>query len=344
MGERLDVNYVLVTGGLGYIGSHVVFSLVKAGFHPIVVDSLIGAGEDRIKKIRKVAGQDVIVRVGDVRDKGFLDAIFTRFHVMGVIHLAGLKSVSDSFEVPIDYYSANLHGVICLIDAMQRAGVFRLIFSSSATVYSPSNRCPLDENACVGQQVNPYGRTKRFAEAFLEDVSASDSRWRVCALRYFNPIGADSSGDLPEEPLGKPANIMPNILNAALGITPYLSIHGDDYDTRDGTGARDYIHVSDLSDGHVVAFEYLDCREGFSVFNLGTGQSHTVLELVAAFESATGLSVPVKLNPRRPGDLPIVYADVDSARRELNFKTKRGLNEMCRDSLAAAIKRRNEKR
>jgi len=323
---------VLVTGGLGYIGSHAVVELSRLGYEVVIIDNLVNSDKNRITRILDLANAEIQFEFGDVCDEVFLSDVFKRHSVDSVMHFAGLKSVAESENLPLNYYHTNVAGTICLLKAMKTANIFEFVFSSSATIYDSKATVPLSEDATSDNQSNPYGRSKKYAEQILADAARSDKRWRIIALRYFNPIGADESGLLAEEPLGKPSNIMPNLMKVALNKSESLPVFGNDYDTRDGTGERDYIHVSDLIHGHILAKTFLSAQSGFHAFNLGTGKGCTVIELVDIFSRVTGKKIPLVFKPRRIGDLPVVYADPLKANILLGFEAKKSLEDMCRDS------------
>ncbi len=323
---------ILVTGGAGFIGSHATLELLRAGHDVVVLDSLVNSRREAVERVAALAGREVPFVEADVRDRAALDALFARHSVGAVIHFAGLKAVGESVEKPLSYWDANVGGSVALLEAMTKAGVRTLVFSSSATVYGDPASVPIPEDAPVGTPSNPYGRTKLVVEQLLADVAASDPGWRIALLRYFNPVGADSSGRIGEDPRGLPNNLMPYVAQVAVGRREALSVYGDDYPTPDGTGVRDYIHVTDLALGHLAALAHLATRKGIRAWNLGTGRGFSVLEVVRAFEEASGRMVPYQLVPRRPGDVARCWADPTRAEKELGWKATRGLAEMCADA------------
>ncbi len=323
---------VLVTGGMGYIGSHTCVELLQQGMDVVIVDNLVNSSAEAGKRIEQITGRSVTFYEADVRDRVKLDEIFTRHSIDCVIHFAGLKAVGESVEMPLEYYDNNLGSTITLCEAMRAHGVKNIIFSSSATVYSGDNEMPLYETSKTGSCTNPYGWTKYMCEQILRDYAKTDPEWAVILLRYFNPVGAHPSGLIGEDPKGIPNNLMPYISQTAIGKFEYLRVFGGDYDTPDGTGVRDYIHVVDLAKGHVAAIAYMDEHKGESVFNLGTGTGYSVLDMVHAFENANKLTVPYKIVGRRAGDLPICYCSPDKSARVLGWKAELDLEDMCRDS------------
>ena len=322
---------VLVTGGMGYIGSHTCVELLEQGMDVVIIDNLVNSSAEAGKRIEKITGKSVTFYEADVRDREKLDEIFTKHDIDCVIHFAGLKAVGESVEMPLEYYDNNLGSTITLCEAMREHKVNKIIFSSSATVYSGDNEMPLFETSKTGNCTNPYGWTKYMNEQILRDTAKAVDDWSVVLLRYFNPIGAHESGMIGEDPQGIPNNLMPYIAQVAVGRRDHLSIFGNDYDTHDGTGVRDYIHVVDLARGHVAAIEYMQEHRGESVFNLGTGTGYSVLDMVKAFERVTGRKIPYEIVPRRPGDLATVYASPDKSAEILGWKAQYGLDEMCRD-------------
>lgn len=323
---------VLVTGGAGYIGSHTCVELLDSGHTPIVIDNLCNSSSESLRRVEKITGVSVRFYEGDVRDEALLDTIFLSHSIDCVIHFAGLKAVGESVAKPLLYYRNNLDATLILCCAMERHGVKRLIFSSSATVYSGDNEMPLHESSRTGNCTNPYGWTKYMGEQLLRDIARADPEWSVVNLRYFNPVGAHESGLIGEHPNGSPNNLMPYISQTAIGKRKCLSVFGNDYPTPDGTGVRDYIHVVDLAKGHVAAISYLMEHTGESVFNLGTGHGYSVLDMVHAFETANHVSVPYVITGRRPGDLPTCYADPEKSARELGWRAEKTLEDMCRDT------------
>lgn len=323
---------IFVTGGAGYIGSHTVLKLIEGGYDVVIADNFSNSKPDVPKRLEKLASRDIPFYEADVCDEGMLDEIFTKNKIDCVIHFAGLKAVGESVEKPLEYYSNNINSTISLCNAMKKHNVLRLIFSSSATVYSQSAKMPLTEDSPTGECTNPYGWTKLMCEQILTDVVKANAGWSVALLRYFNPIGAHESGQIGEDPKDIPNNLMPYIAQTAAGRFPHLNVFGNDYDTPDGTGVRDYIHVDDLASGHVAAIRYIEENTGVSVFNLGTGKGVSVLELVAAFEEANGIKIKTNIAPRRPGDGPVSYAATDKARRLLGWEAKKSVTDACADT------------
>jgi UDP-glucose 4-epimerase len=323
---------VLVTGGAGYIGSHTMLALLQAGHDVVVLDNLCNSSAESLKRVAQLAGREPAFVEGDIRDREVLERLFSEHAVHAVLHFAGLKAVGESVAQPLRYYDNNVHGSQVLLQACADAGVFNFVFSSSATVYGDPAQMPISEACPVGQPTNPYGRSKLMVEDILRDLAASDPRWRIAILRYFNPVGAHESSQIGEDPNGIPNNLLPYIAQVAVGKLPELAVFGNDYPTPDGTGVRDYIHVVDLADGHLRALEALQTRTGVHVWNLGTGQGYSVLEMVRAFEAASGKPVPYRIAPRRPGDIATCYADPAKAERDLGWKALRGLDEMMRDA------------
>ena len=322
---------ILVTGGLGYIGSHTVISLISNNFHPIIIDNLSNSSLDVLKKIKNISGIVPQFFEGDIRDKVFLSRIFNENKIDGVIHFAGLKDVSDSVKNPKKYYDVNVHGTKVLIEQLKKFDIKKIIFSSSATIYGEPKILPIPETHPINT-INPYGENKVMVESFLEDLCAYDAKWKATSLRYFNPIGAHPSGLLGEVISKNISNVMPHILNVALKNTSHLDIYGNDYNTKDGTGVRDYIHIMDLVEGHIAALSYLDQQNGHNVFNLGTGKGVSVLELIKAFKESTNQEIPYQFVKKRKGDLSISYADPAKALKELGWKANKGLIEMCEDA------------
>ena len=326
---------VLVTGGAGYIGSHTTLALLQSGFDVLVLDNLCNSSHESLKRVMQVSGRAPIFIKGDVRNRALLDNVFSTHRVNAVLHFSGLKAVGESVAQPLRYYDNNVHGSQVLLQACADAGVFNVVFSSSATVYGEPAHMPISEDCPVGQPTNPYGRSKLMVEDMLRDLTASDPRWRIAILRYFNPVGAHESGLIGEDPNGIPNNLLPYIAQVAVGKLPELAVFGNDYPTPDGTGVRDYIHVVDLAEGHLCALRALaalQTRTGAHVWNLGTGQGYSVLEMVRAFEAASGKPVPYRIAPRRPGDIATCYADPSKAVRELGWKAQRGLQQMMQDA------------
>lgn len=322
---------VLVTGGAGYIGSHTCVEMLNGGYEVVVIDNLDNSSRKSLERVEEITGKSLKFYQNDVRDKAALEKIFNENSIDAVIHFAGLKAVGESVKKPIAYYDNNLESTISLLEVMSEAGVKKIVFSSSATVYGVTKEMPLKEGMPTGA-INPYGRTKLFIENILRDVYTADNDWSVALLRYFNPIGAHKSGIIGEDPKGIPNNLMPYIAQVAVGRLEKLHVFGNDYKTSDGTGVRDYIHVVDLALGHVKAVEWALNNNGCEEINLGTGKGTTVLELRAAFEKASGVSVPYVIDPRRPGDPDEVYADASKAKALLGWQAQRGIDEMCEDT------------
>lgn len=323
---------ILVTGGAGYIGSHTCIELLNAGYEVIILDNFYNSKRESLKRIKELSGKDFKFYECDIRDREGLSKIFENEKVDAVIHFAGLKAVGESCVKPLEYYDNNVGGTVTLCEVMRDYGVKKIVFSSSATVYGMNNVSPLREDMPAGGTTNPYGTTKYMIEIILQDLSKADSDWSVCLLRYFNPIGAHKSGRIGEDPNGIPNNLMPYISQVAIGKLPKLSVYGNDYDTPDGTGVRDYIHVVDLALGHVKAVEKVEDSKGVYIYNLGTGVGYSVLDIVKAFEKASGVKIPYVIAPRRPGDIATCYSDPSKALRELGWKAERGIEEMCEDT------------
>ena len=321
---------VLVTGGAGYIGSHTCVQLLEAGYDIVVLDNLCNSKIEAVRRIKELTGKDFVFVQGDIRDSDLLDDIFSKYDIDSVVHFAGLKAVGESVSVPLRYYRNNVTGSILLFESMQRNGVKNIVFSSSATVYGMAEKMPLREDAPLGA-VNPYGRTKLMIEDILRDIYSADNSWNIILLRYFNPVGAHPSGRIGEDPNGIPNNLMPYISQVAVGKLKELSVFGNDYPTPDGTCIRDYIHVMDLADGHVKALEKLRENPGVMAYNLGTGKGSSVMEMISAFAEATGIKIPYRITGRRPGDAPVSYADPSKAEKELGWKAKKDVIDMCRD-------------
>lgn len=321
---------ILVTGGAGYIGSHTTLELLQAGYDVVVVDNLSNSKEESLKRVQELAGRKLTFYQVDLLDQAALDAVFARHDIDAVVHFAGLKAVGESVARPLHYYSNNVGGTIHLCQVMAQHGVTDLVFSSSCTVYGDPHTVPITEDFPLAP-CNPYGRTKFMIEEILRDLYTADSRWNIALLRYFNPVGAHPSGRIGEDPNGIPNNLVPFIAQVAIGKLPALSVFGDDYPTRDGTGVRDYIHVVDLAQGHLKALDRLAAKPGVVTYNLGTGQGYTVLEVVAAFEKACGRKIPYRIVGRRPGDTAEAYADPTKAAEELGWRATRGIEEMCAD-------------
>ncbi len=322
---------VLVTGGAGYIGSHTCVEMLNAGYDVIVVDNLDNSSDESLKRVEKITGKTVKFYKADVRDKKALSKIFKKNNIEAVIHFAGLKAVGESVREPVMYYDNNLINTLSLVEVMNEFNVKKIVFSSSATVYGVAKEMPLKEGMPTGA-INPYGRTKLFIEHILSDLYVSDNEWSVVLLRYFNPIGAHKSGTIGEDPKGIPNNLMPYISQVAVGKLEKLHVFGNDYNTVDGTGVRDYIHVVDLAKGHVKAVDYALKNKGCEAINLGTGNGTSVLELRDAFVKASGVDVPYVIDPRRPGDPDEVYADANKAKELLGWTAELGIEEMCEDT------------
>ncbi|MDM3871955.1 UDP-glucose 4-epimerase GalE [Porticoccus sp. W117] len=323
---------ILVTGGLGYIGSHTCVQLLAKGYEPVIVDNLCNAKLEVLGRVAVLAGRKPTFHEGDIRDQNFLDEVFAAEKPVAVIHFAGLKAVAESVEKPLEYYDNNVNGSLVLTRSMQKAGVKNIIFSSSATVYGDPASVPITESFPVGATSNPYGRSKYIVECCLGDLQAADKDWSVTLLRYFNPVGAHPSGTIGEDPRDIPNNLMPYISQVAVGKREQLSVFGNDYPTPDGTGVRDYIHVMDLADGHVAALEKLTGTAGVHTYNLGTGCGSSVLEMVGAFEKASGREVPYQMAPRRAGDIAECWAATDKAEKELGWRAQRTVAEMAADA------------
>jgi len=321
---------VLVTGGAGYIGSHTCVQLLEAGYDIVVIDNLSNSKMEAVRRVKELTGKDFAFIKGDIRDSALLDEIFRKYDIESVVHFAGLKAVGESVSVPLRYYHNNVTGSIMLFESMQRNGVKNIVFSSSATVYGMAEKMPLREDSPLGA-VNPYGRTKLMIEDILRDIYVSDNSWNIILLRYFNPVGAHPSGRIGEDPNGIPNNLMPYISQVAVGKLKELSVFGNDYPTPDGTCIRDYIHVMDLADGHIKALDKTREYPGVVAYNLGTGKGSSVMEMIAAFAEATGIKIPYRITGRRPGDAPVSYADPSKAEKELGWKAKRDIIDMCRD-------------
>ena len=322
---------VLVTGGAGYIGSHTTVQLLEAGYDAVIIDNLCNSSKEAVKRIGELAGKEPVFYEADLRDEDVLEQIFTEHKIDAAIHFAGLKAVGESVEKPMLYYENNLDSTFTLCKVMARHGVKKLVFSSSATVYGMPKTVPINENfplSCT----NPYGRTKLMIEEILRDLYIADNEWDIALLRYFNPVGAHKSGRIGEDPKGIPNNLVPYISQVAVGKLDHLRVFGNDYDTPDGTGVRDYIHVEDLANGHLKALEKLQTNPGVVTYNLGTGNGYSVLDMRAAFEKACGKPVPFKFYDRRPGDIAECCADPTKAKEELGFVAIRGIDEMCEDT------------
>ncbi len=322
---------ILVTGGSGYIGSHTCVTLLNAGYDVVILDNLCNSKATVVNRIETIAGKKVTFIQGDVRDKACLQALFKQHQVHAVIHFAGLKAVGESVANPLKYYDNNVMGSLSLLEVMAEHAVKTFVFSSSATVYGFSDEKPIPETSPL-TPYNPYGRTKRMVEQMLEDLHASDPKWNIALLRYFNPVGAHESGQIGEDPNGIPNNLMPYVSQVAIGKLKELSVFGNDYPTPDGTGVRDYIHVMDLALGHVAALQAFTQHPGLLTINLGAGKGYSVLDLIRAFERANGVTIPYRIAPRRAGDIAIYFADAQLAKKLLNWETKRNLEDICRDT------------
>lgn len=323
---------ILVTGGAGFIGSHTCVELLENGYEVVVVDNLCNASKESLKRVEQITGKKVTFYKGDILDKEFLNQVFEKEEIESCIHFAGLKAVGESVEKPWEYYHNNITGTLVLTEVMKKHGVKKMIFSSSATVYGSPKEIPITEECPKGTCTNPYGWTKSMLEQILTDMQKADPEWNVVLLRYFNPIGAHPTGLMGENPNGVPNNLMPYITQVAIGKLACLGVFGNDYDTPDGTGVRDYIHVVDLAKGHVKALKKLEENGGLSVYNLGTGVGYSVLDIVKNFEEANGVKIPYEIKPRRAGDIATCYSDASKAKRELDWEAEYGIMEMCRDS------------
>ena len=323
---------VLVTGGAGYIGSHTVLELLNEGNEVIVIDNLSNASIESINRVESITGKSVCFYEGDILNGSFLEAVFSENNIDSVVHFAGLKSVGESVEKPALYYQNNVEGTLSLLRVMAKASVYKLVFSSSATVYGDPQSLPLTEASPVGGTTNPYGTSKYMVELILQDIAKSNEQWRFAILRYFNPVGAHSSGLIGEDPNGIPNNLLPYISQVAVGKLSCLGVFGNDYDTPDGTGVRDYIHVVDLALGHLKALKKLEGNNGALIYNLGTGNGYSVLEMINAFETASNKQIKFEIKPRRSGDIAECYASVDKSFNELGWKSERGLEEMMVDT------------
>ncbi len=322
---------VLVTGGAGYIGGHTCVELLNAGHEVVVIDNFVNSKPEALDNIRKITGRDLAFYKADLRDREAVRRIFEEHHIDAAIHFAGLKAVGESVHKPMEYYDNNLGGFFVLAEEIAAHGVKKLVFSSSATVYGMNNPVPFREDYPTSA-TNPYGYTKVMIEQMLRDLAVADPDWSIVMLRYFNPIGAHESGLIGEDPNGIPNNLLPYVAQVAVGKLPCLNVFGDDYDTPDGTGVRDYIHVVDLALGHLAALKYADGHKGAEAINLGTGRGTSVLEIVHSFERASGREIPYRVTPRRPGDIAACYADTSKAAKLLGWKAERTIDDMCRDS------------
>ena len=328
---------ILVTGGAGYIGSHTCVEMIEAGYEPIIVDNLYNSSREAVKRVEEITGRKLTFYEADLLDQDAIDAIFAKHDIKSVIHFAGYKAVGESVAKPIEYYHNNITGTLMLCDVMRQHNVKNLVFSSSATVYGDPERLPITEDLKTGGVTNPYGQTKFMIEQILQDIYVSDPEWKIILLRYFNPIGAHISGKIGEDPNGIPNNLVPYVAQVAVGKLEKIHVFGDDYDTVDGTGVRDYIHVVDLAKGHVKALEKIEDmgakgENGVNIYNLGTGNGSSVLEVIHAFEKACGKTLPYVIDARRPGDIAACYADASKANRELHWKAEKTIADMCADS------------
>lgn len=323
---------ILVTGGAGYIGSHTVIELQNAGMEVVVVDNLVNSSREALKRVEKITGKAVKFYEVDIQDASGLNEVFDKETIDCCIHFAGLKAVGESVEKPLEYYTNNISGSLVLFDVMRKHHVKNIVFSSSATVYGTPAFIPITEECPKGEITNPYGQTKGMLEQILTDIQKADPEWNVILLRYFNPIGAHKSGTIGENPNGIPNNLMPYITQVAVGKLQCLGVFGNDYDTPDGTGVRDYIHVVDLAIGHVKAINKIHENPGLKIYNLGTGKGYSVLDIVKNFEKASGVKIPYVIKPRRAGDIATCYSDATKAKEELGWVAARDLQEMCEDS------------
>jgi UDP-glucose 4-epimerase len=322
---------ILVTGGAGYIGSHTCISLLEAGYSVTVVDNLCNSKEEAIRRVNEITGKTISFIQIDLRNQYALEQVFSRHSFLAVIHFAGLKAVGESVQIPLQYYHNNVSGTIMLLKIMEKFEVRNLVFSSSATVYGEPKIIPIPEDSPLSA-TSPYGRTKLIIEDILRDLFHSEPAWNIAILRYFNPVGAHSSGRIGEDPTGIPNNLLPSISQVAVGRLPFLHVFGNDYPTQDGTGVRDYIHVIYLAAAHIKALQKLAQRPGFETYNLGTGCGYSVFEVLTAFEKACDKKIPYQILDRRPGDIPTYFADPSKALRELNWQARLGINEMCADT------------
>ena len=323
---------ILITGGAGYIGSHTALELLNEGYDVVVFDNLSNSSQESLRRVEELTGKQVCFYEGDVQDEDALRAMFKEQKIDAVIHCSALKAVGESVQKPLEYYQNNISGTLTLLKVMREVGVKNIVFSSSATVYGSPEEMPITEACPKGQCTNPYGWTKSMMEQIMSDVQKADPSWNVILLRYFNPVGAHKSGRIGEDPKGIPNNLMPYISQVAVGKLEKLGVFGNDYDTPDGTGVRDYIHVVDLAIGHVKAINYIFTNPGLDVINLGTGQGYSVLDMVKAFSKACGKEIPYEIKPRREGDIAMCYADPSKAAKVLGWKAERGLDEMCEDT------------
>lgn len=323
---------VFVTGGCGYIGSHTCIELIQQGLEPVIIDNLYNSKEIVLDRIQKITGKRPKFYQGDIRDKNLLNKIFEENNITSVIHFAGLKAVGESVHKPLEYYDVNVYGSITLLEVMKKANIKKFIFSSSATVYGTQPIIPYIESMETGEPTQPYGRSKLFIEKILQDLAIAEKDWSISILRYFNPVGAHPSGLIGEDPQGIPNNLMPYITQVAVGKLKSLAVFGNDYETKDGTCIRDFIHVMDLASGHYAALNYNNTHSGINIFNLGSGHGNSVLEVIATFETVFKKKLPYHFAPRRAGDLPAYWANADKAKEILNWETKRSLHNMVQDS------------
>ena len=323
---------MLVTGGAGYIGSHTVIELVNAGHDVVVVDNLVNSSRKSLDRVEKIINKKIKFYEVDIRDREKLEKVFAENKFDCCIHFAGLKAVGESVSMPWEYYDNNINGTLVLLDVLRKNDCKNIIFSSSATVYGTPAMIPITEECPNGQCTNPYGQTKSMLEQIMMDMQKADPEWNMVLLRYFNPIGAHKSGTIGESPNGIPNNLMPYITQVAVGKLKELGVFGNDYDTPDGTGVRDYIHVVDLANGHVKALKAIENKCGLVIYNLGTGQGYSVLDIIKAFEEANGIKIPYVIKPRRPGDIATCYSDPSKAEKELGWKAQYGITDMCRDA------------
>ena len=323
---------ILITGGAGYIGSHTALELLNEGYEVVVYDNLCNSSKESLKRVEELTGKTITFYEGDVMDEAALKAMLEKEGVDAVIHCAALKAVGESVQKPLEYYRNNITGTLTLMDVMKQTGVKNIVFSSSATVYGSPEEMPITEECPKGQCTNPYGWTKSMLEQILTDIQKADPEWNVVLLRYFNPIGAHKSGTIGENPNGIPNNLMPYITQVAVGKLKELGVFGNDYDTPDGTGVRDYIHVVDLAKGHVKALKKIEEKAGLKIYNLGTGKGYSVLDIVKNFEAATGVKIPYVIKARRPGDIATCYSSAEKAKEELGWTAEYGIKEMCEDS------------
>lgn len=333
---------ILVTGGTGYLGAHTCVKLLEAGRDVVIIDNLVNSKANVLDSLEQITGKRPLFYYGDLRDGALLEQIFEKHAIEAVIHFAGLKAVGESVQKPLEYYDNNLGGSMALLECMQKHGCKRIVFSSSATVYGMHNAVPFREDMPTSA-TNPYGQTKVMIEQMLRDLFAADAGWGISILRYFNPLGAHESALIGEDPNGIPNNLLPYVVGVAAGKYPCLNIFGDDYDTPDGTGVRDYIHVDDLAAGHILALEALEQGPRLDIINLGTGKGYSVKEVAGAFERATGVHIPCKIQPRRPGDIATCYADIAHAREYLGFEAKKDLEQMCASAWAFAKRKLMQK-